>query len=562
MIKNGSSTPAGGKNNFESGTDNTKGSTLYVVALTLVATLGGLLFGYDTAVVNGAEKPLVDLYITPVLDPANFSYTSSLINQYRMLVAIVFYIVIVIISAQIIRLLGLKKGIVSSIILLSLLTLYLIVFLNKEVPSGEQISEIKLLADSVKGLVVASALIGCIIGAALAGFVSKSFGRKKGLVISAVFLLLSSIGAWQPEKLNIFGTLDVYSFVIYRIIGGVGIGLASLLSPMYIAEIAPSNIRGKLVSWNQFAIISGMLIIYFVNYLVARSGNEQWLIEEGWRWMFFSGVIPSMIFLILLFFIPETPRYLMMKGRDYQAISIIEKISGRNNAIRIRDEIRETLIEKNAPWLSFGFFVIFLGIVLSVFQQFIGINVVMYYAGNIFRNMGASINTSLLQTIIVGAVNMLFTVLAIFTVDRVGRKPLMIIGAIVMAISMISLGFSFFLENTGIVALVFMLTYIAGFSMSWGPVTWVLLSEIFPNSIRGAMSIAVSTIWIANLIVSWTFPILNDNLWLINKFHHGFAYWIYGFMGIIAAWFVYRFVPETKGKTLEEIEKLWKKKAV
>jgi SP family xylose:H+ symportor-like MFS transporter len=530
------------------------------LALTLVATLGGLLFGYDTAVVNGAEKSLVELYISPATNPSNFDYAFLLINQYRILVAVVFYIVALIIAGQIIRLTGIKKGLFITAIILTLLTVYVVMFLGKPVPSGEMITEIKTLADSIKGFVVASALVGCIIGGALAGFVSKSFGRKAGLVMSAFFFTISAFGAWQPEKLNIFGTLDVYSFVIYRIIGGIGIGLASLLSPMYIAEIAPSAIRGKLVSWNQFAIISGMLIIYFVNYLVAQSGNEQWLISEGWRWMFFSGVIPSIIFLLLLFFIPETPRYLMMKGKDTQALKIITKISGKNDALRIQNEIRETLIEKNAPWLSYGFLVILLGIILSVLQQFVGINVVMYYAGNIFRNMGASTNTSLLQTIIVGAINMLFTVLAIFTVDRIGRKPLMITGALIMAVSMLSLGCAFYFENTGILALVFMLTYIAGFSMSWGPVTWVLLSEIFPNSIRGVMSIAVATLWIANLIVSWTFPMLNDNIWLTGIFHHGFAYWIYGLMGILAAWFVYRFIPETKGKSLEEIEKLWKRR--
>jgi SP family xylose:H+ symportor-like MFS transporter len=535
--------------------------SFYITGLTIVAALGGLLFGYDTAVVNGAEKSLVDLFITPVLDPAKYSYAVALISQFWLIIKIVFTIVWIIVSLQIIRLSGLRKGLIISVSGFLILILLILFYMNSKIPSIENIETIRKLADSVKGFVVSSALVGCIIGAAGSGFISRSLGRKAGLIISAAALTLSAIGAWQPEKLNVFGTLDVYSFVIYRIIGGIGIGLASILSPMYIAEIAPSDIRGKLVSWNQFAIISGMLIIYFVNYLVANSGNEQWLVSEGWRWMFFSGVIPSILFLFLLLFIPETPRYLMMKGKEAKALNVITKISGKKNAIQIRSEISETLIEKNVPWLSYGFVVIFIGIALSVFQQFVGINVVMYYAGNIFRNMGSSTNTSLLQTIIVGIINLVFTILAIFTVDRFGRKPLMVTGALIMAVSMISLGFSFLGNHTGMIALIFMLAFTAGFSMSWGPVTWVLLSEIFPNSIRGAMSIAVASMWIANLVISWTFPMLNDNLWLIEKFNHAFSYWIYGIMGILAAWFVYTFVPETKGESLEEIEKIWKRRS-
>jgi MFS transporter, SP family, xylose:H+ symportor len=385
------------------------------------------------------------------------------------------------------------------------------------------------------------------------------------LIIAALFFLISAIGASAPEfpfaPIGHGGAAYMGNFVFYRILGGIGVGLASMLSPMYIAEIAPPKVRGNLVAWNQFAIIFGMLVIYFVNFGISKSGSgDAWLNVIGWRYMFLSGAIPAILFLLLLFFVPETPRFLMLKGDEKGARAVLDKLVTQEEAEKELSEIRASLSEHHSgKMFSFGATLVVIGIMLSVFQQFVGINVVLYYATDIFKGMGMTTNASLLQTIIVGGVNLTFTTVAIFTVDRFGRRPLQIIGALIMAVAMMSLGTAFWLGGEGMLALVSMLVYTAGFAVSWGPVTWVLLSEIFPNQIRGkAMALAVAMQWIANYLVSWTFPILDKNPYLVEHFKHGFAYWIYGGMSILAAFFMWKFVPETKGRTLEQMEGMWR----
>ncbi len=468
-----------------------KKSNSYLMFLTLVATLGGLLFGYDTAVISGTVKYLGINFV----DPLHLEETA---------------------------------------------------------------------ASSLLGFAVSSALIGCIVGGLMGGYMANRFGRKNSLIIAAGLFILSAVGSAYPELGFGGGETHKYlvQFIVYRIIGGVGVGMASVLSPMYIAEMAPAERRGSLVSWNQFAIIGGMLVVYFVNYSIALTGDEQWLANTGWRLMFLSEVIPASLLLILVTLVPESPRWLIMRGREGQAMKVLERINGPEKAQAEAKSIRDSFGEVvRSKLFSYGVTVIVVGVLLSVFQQFVGINVVLYYAPEIFRNMGMGTNAALSQTIIVGAINLSFTVLAIFTVDRFGRKPLMIIGSIGMAVSMLTLGLAFYTKTMGLTALLAMLCYTASFAVSWGPICWVLLSEIFPNAIRGqAMALAVAFQWIANLIVSWTFPIMDKSSWLTEHFNHGFSYWIYALMALLSALFVWKCVPETKGKTLEQMNTLFKKK--
>lgn len=460
----------------------------YLFTIVLIAVIGGLLFGYDTAVVSGAEQAL-DVFFNGASD---FTYTKML-----------------------------------------------------------------------HGFTVSSALIGCVIGGAISGMLASALGRKKSMLVAAALLFVSAMGSCWPESgILPYGEPSMallVAFNIYRIIGGIGVGLASAICPMYIAEISPARIRGTLVSCNQFAIIFGMLIVYFVNYMIRNSLGDtpveiqDAMVSTGWRKMFLSEAFPAGAFFLLVFLVPETPRYLVMRGKSAAAAQVLTRINGEEEGSKILDEIRGNLVEKTDRLFSYGAKVIVIGMLLSFFQQAIGINVVLYYAPRIFEGLGASGDASMVQTVVMGIVNIIFTLVAIFTVDKFGRKPLLIIGSVGMMAGMMALAAFSLADMIGLGALIFIIIYTASFMMSWGPICWVLISEIFPNTIRSkAVAIAVAVQWISNFLVSSTFPSLSE--WNISG-----TYFIYGIMSLLSALFVWKFVPETKGKSLEDMSGLWKK---
>lgn len=526
-----------------------------IILITTIASLGGLLFGYDTAVISGAVGALEDYFVDALETDATLA--AAAIFQFKVIITLCISAIVILFSSFLLKFFSKSKAftIIGIFVIIAGL-IYYYQFLSLPGVLTEN------LKNSILGFMVSSALVGCIIGAAMGDKVANSVGRRNGLSISAALFVISAIGSAYPDMMNIFFGDSLSSFIVYRIIGGIGVGLASMLAPLYIAEMAPPRIRGKLVSFYQLAIVSGMMVVYFVNYFIVQGQTEIWISTTGWRYMFLSEGIPASIFFLALLVVPKTPRYQVMKGKEENALKVLSDLNDESKANEVLTEIKKSFGKKKAHWLYYGGTVVVIGLLLSLFQQFVGINVVLYYAPEIFRGMGMETDASLLQTIIVGAINMIFTVVAISTVDKFGRKKLLIIGSSVMAFSMIGLGFTLYLEVTGLTALMFMLVYIAAFAVSWGPVVWVLLSEIFPNSIKGVMAVAVALQWLANLLVSWTFPMMNNNSALIEMFNNGFPYWIYGFMAILSGVFIWKFVPETKGRTLEDMENLWNSKKI
>lgn len=452
----------------------------FILGITLVSALGGLLFGYDWVVIGGA-KPFYERF---------FEITHS---------------------------------------------------------------------PSLQGWAMSSALIGCLLGAVVSGWLADRFGRKPLLTTAAALFTLSALGT---------GAVDSYTpFILFRVLGGLGIGIASAISPMYIAETAPAAFRGRLVSVNQLTIVIGILAAQITNYLIADtvapgagdteiqlSWNGQW----GWRWMFWAEAFPALIFLGLSFLIPESPRFLLKKGHQAKAATLLGRIGGRDYAqTEVRNILsslknqsdkterpQSTLLSKKIRP------VLILGIVLAVFQQWCGINVVFNYAEEIFVAAGYTVSDMLFNIIITGTINLVFTLVAMRMVDSLGRKKLMLLGAGGLTLIYFLLGGSYLLGLQGIVILVLVLLGIATYAMTLAPVTWVILSEIFPNRIRGAaMAVATTALWGASFLLTFTFPFLNRLL------QAGGTFWLYAFICLLGFLFLRKKLPETKGKTLEEIEK-------
>ncbi len=404
---------------------------------------------------------------------------------------------------------------------------------------------------------MSSALIGCVAGAVISGYMSDKFGRKWPLLLAAILFTLSALGTGIANS--------YFMFIVYRVVGGVGIGLASALSPMYIAEIAPSHLRGRFVSLNQMTIVIGILAAQVVNLLIAEKVPDgasdafiraSWNGQMGWRWMFWAEAVPAIAFLILIFLVPESPRWLIKAGKTEKALPTLRRIGGEAYANEEVATIKATLNDGSEKFdyktllQSKYRNVLVIGLVLAVFQQWCGINTVFNYADEIFTAAGYGVSDTLFNIVITGSVNLVFTLVAMFTVDKWGRKKLMILGSMGLALTYILLGSAFHFQLQGIAVLSLVVIAIAIYAMSLAPIVWVILSEIFPNRIRGAaMALATFGLWIACFLLTYTFPLLNKGLGAAGTF------WVYAGICLVGFLFVLLKLPETKGKSLEEIEK-------
>lgn len=407
---------------------------------------------------------------------------------------------------------------------------------------------------ALRGWAMSSALVGCLAGALLSGVWSDRYGRKKMLITASLLFVASAIGTGAVDNFN--------GFVVYRIIGGFGIGIASNVSPVYIAEVSPASVRGKFVSLNQLTVVLGILMAQLANWQIGElftSGTETLSaesIEWAWRWMFWAELIPAGLFFILAFIIPESPRWLATKGQTEKASRILVRVGGETYARQTLAELAQLTgkQEESGDWRSLlrpGVRnVLLIGIVLAIFQQWCGINVIFNYAHEIFSEAGYAVSDVLMNIVVTGVTNVIFTFVAIYTVDKWGRRTLMFVGSAGLAIIYAALGTCYFLGISGWPMLLLVVLAIACYAMSLAPVVWVVLSEIFPVRIRGmAMALSTFFLWAACFLLTYTFPLLNEAVGASGTF------WLYGGICLAGFFFIRANLPETKGKTLEELEK-------
>ncbi|WP_434360945.1 sugar porter family MFS transporter [Parasalinivibrio latis] len=460
-------------------TDNVKPSNkhniAYIVRICCIAALGGILLGYDTAVISGAIGPIRDYFS---LTPAQ------------------------------------------------------------------------------TGWAVSSVVLGSILGAVSAGWFALNYGRRNTLFISAILFIISAIGSALAT------TFDFYIWL--RIVGGVAVGLACVVSPMYMSEVAPKDFRGRAVSMFQQSAVVGQTGVFYVNYLIAKGMSETWLVDMGWRWMLGSEVIPAALFAGLLFLIPESPRWLVLKGKVDKAKDTLCRISNPEHADRLISEIQDSLKESagakgnkvslRSPLL---FAILVIGTFVAAAQQLTGINVIMYYTPEILKPIAGGTENALFQTTFVGVVFILGNALGMYLIDKVGRLPLMKWGTLGCAIGMTVVGFVLYQGTTGYAALFALCLYVVSYATSWGCACWTMISEIFPNSIRTrAMSIAVGAQWFTGFLVTQSFPMLNENPYLKETFNGAFSFWLFAALSMICMVIVVKFVPETKGVSLEKMEQV------
>lgn len=410
---------------------------------------------------------------------------------------------------------------------------------------------------SMQGWVMGSAILGCILGVLVTGALADKYGRKPLMLAAAVIFIVSAVGTGAVSTIP--------WFIFYRLVGGMAIGIASNLSPMYIAEIAPSEKRGQYVSINQLTIVLGILAAQLTNWLIAdpiAPGENiltSWNGQMGWRWMFWAGNVPAVFFFIFLFFIPESPRWLATRGFADKARAILTRIHGQERAgeelaliLQGHENEKKSTLREDLAKLMQGKMprLVLIGVVIAAFQQWCGINVIFNYAQEIFAEAGYNVSDTLFNIVVTGVTNVVFTIVGMYMVDKLGRRSLMLMGAISLACIYAVIGICYYQSISGLPLLLLVMLAIAAYAMTLAPVTWVVISEIFPNRIRGlAMSISTLSLWVACFLLTYTFPLLNDSMGASGTF------WLYGVICVLGYFFVRARLPETKQKSLEEIEK-------